>query len=273
MAEDLFQQGRAFLEKGNYEEACPKFAESYRLDGGLGALLNLAVCHERAGKVASARAEFLEAAASARRRGDAEREDMAQRHAADLAPRVPHVVFRFVPSLPPAARLELDGVSLLPSAWDPALAVDPGAHVVRMTAEGKKELTARFVTSADGRTETVPLGPFEDVTSAAGRSVHTTAVQESASHGVPPRTILAIASGAAGVVGLGVGTFFGIRTFALKDERGSHCDASNGCDPRGLALDSHARDTALVSTVSIAAGAALVAVATFLWLSAPPRTN
>ena len=54
MAEALFQAGRACLERDRVEEACAKFSESQRLEPKLGTLLNLATCHEKLGKTASA---------------------------------------------------------------------------------------------------------------------------------------------------------------------------------------------------------------------------
>ncbi len=46
LAEMLYRQGRALVAEGKAAEACPKFAESYRLDATTGTLLNLASCHE-----------------------------------------------------------------------------------------------------------------------------------------------------------------------------------------------------------------------------------
>src|SRR5688500_5437698 len=70
-ADELFAEGRRLMARGDYDQACPKFAEAERLRHGVGTLLNLADCYERLGKTASASRVFLEAAAAAHAASDA----------------------------------------------------------------------------------------------------------------------------------------------------------------------------------------------------------
>src|SRR5688572_23278938 len=112
LAQSLFDQARTLLEKRDYAHACPMFAESQRLDPGGGTLLNLALCHEAEGKLASAHLELGEALSQADREGRADRAAIAKEHLAAVAPRVPKLTLLPPKSPPPGLVIELDGVAV-----------------------------------------------------------------------------------------------------------------------------------------------------------------
>src|SRR5262245_46719718 len=89
-AEELFRQGKAEMAKGNFDKACPMFAESYKQDAAMGTLLNLALCHEAVGRIASAWGEWraVEQQARAVVPPREDRIKMAKEHAEKLEPRL-----------------------------------------------------------------------------------------------------------------------------------------------------------------------------------------
>jgi len=127
----LFREGRALVVEGRFAEACPKLEQSQQLEPRLGTQLNIAFCHEQLGKLATAWSGFQEAASTARREGDVDREQFATARALALAPRVPWLELRVAGGAngDPSTIL-LDGAPLAPSTWGKELPVDPGSHVL-----------------------------------------------------------------------------------------------------------------------------------------------
>jgi hypothetical protein len=153
VAESLFQQGRGLLERGRVAEACAKFAESQRLEPAGGTLLNLALCHEQQGRLATAHAEFGEALAVATREQRSDRQQIARARLDAIAPRLPHLA---IDAPDRGAEISIDGNPLPPSALGVPFAVDPGDHQVSAWEAGK-ESVSRTVHVAEGRTERVSL--------------------------------------------------------------------------------------------------------------------
>ena len=77
-AQALFDEGKRLMDAGQFAQACPKFADSEKLDPGVGTLLNLGVCYEKNGQTASAWATYKEAASAAANAGEAAREKYAR---------------------------------------------------------------------------------------------------------------------------------------------------------------------------------------------------
>jgi len=160
LAEALYQKGRQLVAEGKYAEACPKFAESYRLDAATGTLLNLAACHESEKKLATAWTEFTEAAASARRDQRDDRVKFADEHLAAIEPKLSRLTVTVAPNAEvPDLKLQLDGVMVLAAARGVPAPVDPGEHVVEAQAPGRKPWSqrVRINEEAQSLTVTVPL--------------------------------------------------------------------------------------------------------------------
>jgi hypothetical protein len=140
LAEALFVEGKDLMRAGKLAEACPKLAESHRLDPGGGVVLALALCHEAAGKTASAWSTFGEALTFAVRDGDRNREAVARARIAALEPKLPRLVIVVAPAALGTAGLavRLDGAELERPAWGTAMPVDPGDHHVEVSAPGKR---------------------------------------------------------------------------------------------------------------------------------------
>src|SRR5690348_18176828 len=85
-ADQLFDEGRALMAKQDFADACPKLEESQRLDPALGTLLNIGLCDEGLGKLATALAVWRDAEAQARAAGETKRQATAQEHIAALEP-------------------------------------------------------------------------------------------------------------------------------------------------------------------------------------------
>jgi hypothetical protein len=93
-ADLLFQGGIRFLQAGHFAEACPKLAESQKLDLALGTLLHLAACHERLGLTASAWSEFSSATDWVKRTNQPARAAFGRKHMTQLESTLASVVIR-----------------------------------------------------------------------------------------------------------------------------------------------------------------------------------
>jgi hypothetical protein len=158
LAEALYRQARDLMASGKLEEACPKFAESYRLDRATGTLLNLAACYERQGKLASAWLAYSDGVIAARRDGRTDRVKYAEEHLHDLEPKLSRVTL-VVPSETddPALELSLDGAPVGRAARGVPTPVDPGRHVVEAKAPGKEPFSKAIDITAVAQQETVTI--------------------------------------------------------------------------------------------------------------------
>jgi len=271
VATALFKEGRRLMEAGDVPGACRKFEESQRLDPSGGTLLNLAACHEREGRTASAWTEFSAALAQARKDGRADRVDVAQERVAALEPHLARLTI-VVKEDGQGRDLEvlLDGVDVRKPAWGMALPVDPGPHVAEARATGFEPWHGSITIKGDGDTQTVEIPRLVLLPPAPAPEPTPTSLPVAA-EAPPSRSPLlrdAIMVGAAvlGVAGIGVGSYLGLHAISL--ERTAKGGCPNGrCTDDAAATSQGATTNADFSTGAFAIGAAGLAAAGVLFFT------
>ncbi len=306
-AVQLFDAGQALLQQGKVAEACPKFAESYRLDPQLGALLHYADCLEQAVKLASAYAAFRDAAEVAQEKGD-DRKTLAEERARALEARVSRLTIEFAPAARvPGLEVLRDGTPVSEATFGVPIPVDGGRHSVVARAPGYKPITINVAlrNEAENHRVVVPGLEAENAASqpapaaapaptsspaaapqaapaAAPPARQDTPPPAQESQGVPTVTLV---TGGVAVLGLALGITFNVMAQKANDDAKRACTNGSGGDfctvadedaktDRESKLDS-ARSNATLSYVSfgVAGAAALTAVITLVASKSSSSSN
>lgn len=275
LAESLFKEGKTLLTAKNYEAACPKFAESAKLDPASGTFYALGLCYEGQGKNASAWSAYLDAALAARKDGNAEREKNANKKAADTEKKVPHATFVVAAATSSLKGLELsvDGQVLAPASWSSA-PLDGGEHKIAVKAVGKKTYESTFTVKAppDKNEVTVPELADAPVEVGPPPGGGPGPIADEGSSGTGMRiagfTLLGV-----GVVSAGLGAIFGAMALSKASDVKKVCSVQSCTDPAAVDKNESAKTFADVSTVTIILGAALAAGGLVLVLVAPKSKN
>ena len=159
-AQAAYEQAKALVAQGNYKDACPLFEASYHADPGLGALINLADCHEHVGKLATAWGEFHQVLDGERDKTDArdvERAGYAQQHITAIEPKLSRLQIARPPAPPPGLVVSRDGVDVT-ALLGVAVPVDAGDHAIAASAPGYAPQTISVAVTGEGATvpATVP---------------------------------------------------------------------------------------------------------------------
>lgn len=271
-AEALFERARKLAESGQLEAACPLFAESNRLDPGVGVLLYLAACQEGTGRIATAWATFREARDAAEAQGQADRVAIAQERITALEPRVPRV--RIV--VPPEAEsqgwiVRRDDLVLGPTLWDSEIPVDPGERRIEVLAPGFKPF-ATTVLVPEGAVTRVELPRLVPDTEPILMKADAPRTADGDDGAWKPVHTTAVALGGVGVVGLAVGTGFGIAAASQWSEADEHCSDDTTpwrCDRQGLEAAEATDTSAAIATTAFVVGGSALATGLVLWLVSP----
>jgi hypothetical protein len=260
---------------GHFEAACPKLEASQKLDPGVGTMLNLADCHEKSGKTASAWAQFREAISAAHKAGSLEREEIARSRAHELESKLSYLTIETWKGQ--KVQVTRDGEPVDDAVLGSAIPVDPGSHVISAASLGKRSwsTTVQVGKSADHVSVAVPILPDEPASGASGAVLpgEEPALPGSAGGSLSTQRVLAIVAGGVGVVGLGIGVAFGLKATSKLDDAKSHCPSyPDNCPPQSAQLNDSAKSSATISTIGFAVGIAGVAGGLVLWLTAPKHS-
>ena len=274
-ADELFRDGKRLLESGHVDSACPKLAESMKVDAALGTLLYLAACHEKQGLTASAFAEFSSAAEWAQRTNRGDRLQFAERHKTALEPKLSTVLIHA--AITAGIEVRVDEGPFASTAIGSPLPLDPGEHQIEARAPGHVSWHTSITVPPDHAALTVtvpPLDPDRTAATSAEPAEESTEPESepapSPTSSTPPgdavpaqsRLLLWSAAGL-GSAGILAGTVLGVMTFSARDSARSECP-NNQCVPGGLDEIARARTYATLSTVAFGAGLAGAIVTGYL---------
>jgi hypothetical protein len=234
----------------------------------------------RTGKIVEAREQLFVCIAKAC--PGALRDDCAER-LNDVEKAVPTIVFIAKDEKGAdlsAVRVTMDGAALADHLDGSALSVNPGEHTFELMTDGFPAITRKLLIreGAKGRQEVFAFGsaapppPVPAVSSPAPTTTPSeTSEERSETTGNGQRTIAYVVGGA-GIVGLGLGTYFGLRAKSTYDDARTHCPTGpSTCDGAGVTGGDDAHNQATVSTVAFVAGGVLLAGGVVLFLTAPKR--
>ena len=279
-ADAAFAEAKRLVAAGKLAEACPKFEVSYNEDPQVGSLLNLADCHERTDKLATARAEFHSAVELAHLHKDA-RESYARTRAAALDGRVAHVILHKRPDADAGLVIKLDDRDVT-AMLESDLPIDAGHHVIAATTasgtwSSALEIEADGVhheVTVPGKLEPLPVAPAPTlnqpppITATPSAPPPPPTIERVDASARTRRHLIAAGLAGGGVVIVGAGLFFGKRAFSDYDDRASACTTSSdqNCIPDQITA---ARNAATTSDILCGVGGAAIAAAAIVWFTAP----
>jgi len=285
-AQQLFEDAKKLMAKGEYPAACQKFADSQKNDPAPGTQFNLANCYEKNGQSASAWATFKSAAAAYRANNRAEWETKARDRAAQLEPKLVKIAI-VVPPESNVAGLQVrrDGNVVGASELGTSIPVDPGDHTVEATAPGKKPWKTTAKAASGGGEQRVSVGPLEAEIATIGpvkapASIDppiTSTSEVPLTKSSPQKTIGYVTIGVA-AAGFGVGAATGVMAMSKNKSSTDACPNDGACSNReAVDANKSARDLGTISTVAFIVGGVGLAAGAILVLTAPasaaPKTG
>jgi hypothetical protein len=276
-ARDLATAGVEAYQRGRADEASSKLEKAYRILRVPSIGLWSARALVKQGKLVQASERYREVVRLDASVGDSSVQKAAQADAAreldELTPRLPRVVVRLQGASAEDVTIEVDGVALASVLVGESRPVDPGTH--RFEAKRGSDVASASATVQEGEATEVLLR-FE---AKEGGAVAESTRAVAASDAAPGKTslgtqrTLALVSGGVGLVGVGLGSFFGLRAKSkLDDANAAGCDKTCSTQ-RGHEANEDAIAAGNVATIAFVVGAVALTGGVVLWLTAKPTAE
>jgi hypothetical protein len=251
-AAKLLDEGRVLMSKrATLDRGCAVLEKSYSLRKRGDTLLNLAECHRRQGKTATAWREFDEAIRYAKEAEYGEAVIVAIQYRDQLASMLSELVVE-VPAeadRPEGLTLSLDGKPLPESQWGQTLYVDPGPHVVTASAPGHRPFSATTEVGDKGvraalvvKLDPIPKPPAEQPKPPPPKPPPAPPKPPASDAGEVP--VWAVVVGGVGVAMMGVSVGFLADSLSAGAELDDSCggEPRNACRPGDPFADTYARE-------------------------------
>jgi hypothetical protein len=176
-----------------------------------------------------------------------------------------------------AVKVTMDGEVLTERLEGTALSIDPGEHTFTFETPGQPPVTTKYLIqqAQKDRRELVTFGASPMATPGpstlqpnGSEQPYSPPQSAEGGHGFGTQKILGIVAAGVGVVGLGIGTAFGVMAISQKSDAQTLCP-SNPCSTQaGVNKWSDAGSTGNISTIGFIVGGVALAGGAVLWFTA-----
>jgi hypothetical protein len=241
-------------------------------------------------KLGAARAQLLVCAASS---CPADIRNECTRRVADVNAAMPTIVFEVKDGAGrdlSAVKVSMDGQPLAERLEGTALSIDPGVHTFAFEAAGQPKVEKQLVIreGQKGRREPVTIGaagakavtpaqttaaaPEKTTSQVSASTADLSPAQPAGGHGLGGQKMAALVAGGIGIVGVGLGTVFGLQAMSKYNDANGVCP-DKCSDQTGVELWKSTRSAGNASTVAFIVGGVGLAAGAVLWFTSKPSKS
>lgn len=284
VAQSLFEEGVRLMREKKYAEACPKLAESHKLEPGGGTIFNLALCLEQEGKLASAYVAFDEALGRAKKDNNKQRAHVAEERMAALKPKLSKVTVSVAkPAADEKLEVRLDGTALGEQAWGIPFYADVGPHTITAEASGYKPWKSELRVEAAGKQYDVSVPALEKDPNVAVAAQPAPLPTEPAKPSEKDKDKIVVdppqGRGAlpwilvgTGVALIGTGAVTGVLAFSKHSDSDAECPDGR-CTAKGVDDENTANTFAWISNITLPLGIIAGGVGAYLFIKKPSTST